>query len=65
MYLVFVLRRLDIFPSLDLGIQKAVQQLYGLAQDLDIEAIAENWGPYRTIASWYLWRSIDSGANPL
>ncbi len=63
MYLMFVLRRLDIFPSLDLGIQKAVHQLYGPAENLDIEAIAENWRPYRTIASWYLWRSLDSGAN--
>ncbi len=64
MYLMFVLRRLDIFPPLDLGIKKAVQLLYGSAQDLDVEAIAENWRPYRTIACWYLWRSLDSGANP-
>lgn len=64
MYLMFVLRRLDIFPSLDLGIKNAVQRLYGHAQDLDVEAIAENWRPFRTIACWYLWRSLDSGANP-
>lgn len=59
MYLMFVLRRLDVFAAGDLGIQTAMQRQYGLekASD-DLESFAERWRPYRTIACWYLWASL-------
>ncbi len=61
MYLMFVLCRLDVFSAGDLGIQNAVCRLYGLdRQKADFEAFAERWRPYRTIACWYLWASLDN-----
>ncbi|MFY9225720.1 MAG: DNA-3-methyladenine glycosylase [Blastocatellia bacterium] len=63
MFLIFSLNRLDVLPTGDLGIKRATQQLYGLA-DLpnpkQLSEIASCWKPYRSIASWYLWRSIDN-----
>ncbi|MCB9557218.1 MAG: methylated-DNA--[protein]-cysteine S-methyltransferase [Deltaproteobacteria bacterium] len=64
MYLIFQLGRLDVLPVDDLGVQNAVTQLYALRQrptPQRIERLAEAWRPYRSIASWYLWRSLDSG----
>lgn len=63
MFLMFRLQRPDVLPVGDLGIVKAVQKNYGLrkvptAQRL--EKIGENWRPYRSIACWYLWRSLDN-----
>ncbi len=61
MYQMFVLRRLDIFPPGDLGIQKAICSIYGgNRDDTDFEDVAERWRPYRTVACWYLWRSLDN-----
>ena len=60
MYLMFVLCRLDIFSAGDLGIQNAICRLYGLDKKADFEAFAERWRPYRTIACWYLWASLDN-----
>lgn len=62
MLLMFSLGRLDVLPVGDLGVQKGAQSLYGLktlpkAQEL--ERIADPWRPYRSIASWYLWREVD------
>lgn len=61
MLLIFRLNRLDILPSGDLGIRMAIKNLYQLP-DLPspeiVEAIGSKWKPYRTIASWYLWRSL-------
>ena len=62
MFLMFQLERPDILPVGDLGIRKMVQRHYGLAElpgAAEIERIAEPWRPYRTIASWYLWRGVD------
>lgn len=61
MYLMFVLRRPDIFAAGDLGIQIALERNYGLnrAKD-DLEAFAERWRPYRTIACRYLWASLNN-----
>jgi DNA-3-methyladenine glycosylase II len=62
MYLMFGLGRPDILPTTDLGIQKGIQRLDGLADlpgPADVETRGEVWRPYRTIASWYLWRSVD------
>ena len=63
MFLMFKLGRKDVLPTLDLGIQKAVQKAYGLkslAKPIQVEKIGATWSPYRTVASWYLWRSLDT-----
>jgi DNA-3-methyladenine glycosylase II len=63
MFLMFSLSRLDVLPVDDLGIKNAVQKHYGLAElpvAKVIEGIAVPWRPYATIASWYLWRSMET-----
>ena len=63
MFLMFRLRRPDILPVDDLGIVTAIQRLYGLRKRPKpdrIRKIAEAWRPYRTIACWYLWRSLEN-----
>ena len=62
MFLIFSLGRLDVLPVGDLGIRRAIQQLYGfdhLPGAEEIERVAEEngWRPYCSVASWYLWRS--------
>jgi DNA-3-methyladenine glycosylase II len=60
MFLIFSLGRLDVLPVDDFGFRAGVRDCYGLA-DLpnkkDLIALAEPWRPYRSIATWYLWRS--------
>jgi DNA-3-methyladenine glycosylase II len=66
MFLIFALRRKDVLPVGDLGIRVAVQKAYGLDEmptPAEVEALGEKWRPYRTIASWYLWRSLEPNAN--
>ncbi|GAB3538892.1 DNA-3-methyladenine glycosylase [Pontibacter brevis] len=65
MLLMFALERPDVFPVDDLGIQNAMKRHYGLeetgkALKLRMQEIADNWRPYRTIASKYLWQSLDN-----
>jgi len=63
MFLMFRLRRPDVLPVDDLGIVTAIQRLYGLRKKPKpdrIRKIAEAWRPYRTIACWYLWRSLEN-----
>jgi len=65
MFMLFGLGRLDILPVGDLGIRKAIQNLYGLKQLPDPEQIItiankHKWHPYESVASWYLWRSLDN-----
>ena len=63
MYLMFRLRRPDVLPVGDLGIVTAIQRLYGLRKKpkaARIIKIGEAWRPYRTIACWYLWRSLEN-----
>ncbi len=62
MFLMFTLRRPDVLPVGDYGIQVAMKKLYGkrkLPKPKDMEKIAKAWSPYRSIACWYLWRSLD------
>ena len=62
MFLIFCLNRPDIFSVEDLGLLKAIKKNYlnETAIDKDkAEQIALTWKPWRTLASWYLWRSID------
>jgi DNA-3-methyladenine glycosylase II len=62
MFLMFRLHRPDVLPADDLGIVKAVQRLYGLRKPPDAKRVlrmGEAWRPYRSVASWYLWRTLD------
>tara|TARA_Y100001970_G_C13957892_1_gene711656 strand:- start:175 stop:789 length:615 start_codon:yes stop_codon:yes gene_type:complete len=62
MFLMFTLKREDILPVTDLGIQKGIQILYemkNLPSKNYIIRKANKWKPYRTIACWYLWRIVD------
>lgn len=63
MFLLFRLGRPDVLPDLDLGIQNAIQRAYHLrrrATPKDVLRIGDRWRPYASIASWYLWRSLDN-----
>jgi DNA-3-methyladenine glycosylase II len=63
MFLIFHLGRPDVLPVGDLGIRRAVQTAYGLNELPDaaeIGRIAEPWRPHRSLASLYLWRSLDA-----
>lgn len=64
MFLIFTLGRPNILPVGDLGLKKAVQRVYGLNEMPGEEAVAGiavkyKWAPYCTIASWYLWKSLE------
>ncbi len=62
MFLMFSLRRPDVLPTGDLGIQMAMRKHYGkrkLPKPMQMEKIAKAWSPYRSVACWYLWRSMD------
>jgi len=60
MMLMFSFMRPDVFSIGDIGLVNAVKILVPDVEDKDsIEKIAERWSPYRTAASWYLWRMID------
>src|SRR5262249_46537137 len=64
MALIFSLCRPDVLPVDDLGLRAAVRKHYGLAElpgRAQLEEIGEPWRPYRTIATWYLWRSLANG----
>jgi len=64
MFLMFSLGRLDVLPVDDLGLRKGAQRLYGgaaLPGASELRSLAERWAPFRSIATWYLWRSLDSG----
>lgn len=62
MFLIFTLGRPDVLPLNDLGILKAVGRAYALG-DLpsarELEAMGRRWQPYRSVAAWYLWASVD------
>ncbi len=65
MFLIFRLARPDVLPTTDLGIQKAIQRAYGLRRLPTPERVARigaPWRPHATVASWYLWRSLDEPA---
>ena len=62
MFLMFALRRPDVMPTLDFGINNAIRQAYRkrkMPKAKQVLKIAEPWKPYRTAACWYLWRSLD------
>ena len=62
MFLMFRLGRPDVLPELDLGVQRGIQLAYGLSalpKPKELQRIGEKWSPYRSIAAWYLWRSLE------
>jgi DNA-3-methyladenine glycosylase II len=62
MYLIFRLGRLDVLPTDDYGVRKAMQRAYrmrALPKADRMERVARPWRPYRSVACWYLWRSLD------
>lgn len=56
---IFVLARQDVFPVEDLGIRNGMEALYGEQTRAEMVAHAEQWRPYRSLASLYLWRVVD------
>lgn len=62
MFLMFALRRPNVLPTGDLGIQMAIRKHYRkrkLPKPQQMEKLARCWEPYRSVACWYLWRSMD------
>tara|TARA_Y100001970_G_scaffold165119_1_gene201741 strand:+ start:11626 stop:12246 length:621 start_codon:yes stop_codon:yes gene_type:complete len=62
MFLIFYLARPDILPMSDLGLRRAITELYSkknILDDNDILLIADKWRPWRSVATWYLWRFLD------
>lgn len=62
MYLMFALCRLDLFAMDDVGLRRSVNRLYGNGRRLSDHrtlAVTAAWAPYRSVASWYLWRLGD------
>lgn len=65
MFLMFCMGRLDVLPTGDLGIRNGIKVLYNLdhlPEPREIELLAEknNWRPYESVASWYIWQSLDN-----
>src|SRR6059058_5033050 len=66
MFLMFRLGRPDVLPELDLGIQNAIRRAYRLRKQpkpKDVLRIGKKWAPHASVASWYLWRSLE-GPKP-
>ena len=62
MFLIFHELRPDVFPVDDIGLQKAVALHYHGGERMPVPALrefGERWAPYRSVATWYLWRSLD------
>jgi DNA-3-methyladenine glycosylase II len=65
MFLLFCMGRLDILPTGDLGIKNGMRKLYNLPEkptpeDMEMIAINNSWHPYESVASWYMWHSLDN-----
>jgi DNA-3-methyladenine glycosylase II len=63
MFLIFALQRPDVLPTGDLGVRVAIRKAYGmddLPHPKQIEELACSWRPYCSVASWYLWRSLEN-----
>ena len=64
MFLMFTLRRSNVLPTGDLGIQKGFQKLFGLKKlpkPEEMRKLSKSWEGHRTVACWYLWREVDGG----
>jgi DNA-3-methyladenine glycosylase II len=59
MFLIFTLNRPDVLPVDDLGLREGVREVYGLSERpgaKELTELGEKWRPYRTVATWYVWR---------
>jgi DNA-3-methyladenine glycosylase II len=68
MFLMFRLGRMDVLPELDLGIQNAVWKAYRMRKrptPRQLKKIGARWSPHSSVASWYLWRSLENGDGQL
>ncbi len=66
MFLIFALQRPNVMPLADLGIRNAVRRAYDLPElpkPAELAKLAEKWHPYCSVASWYLWRSLEGPAG--
>ena len=66
MFLIFALQRPNVLPVGDLGVRAAIKKAYGLEvlpTPEEVAEIAAGWHPYCSVASWYLWRSLDGSAQ--
>ena len=62
MFLIFGLGRPDVFPVGDLGMLKSIYRHYNNSEKMpldEVRALGERWKPYRSVATWYLWRALD------
>jgi DNA-3-methyladenine glycosylase II len=62
MFLIFHLKRPDVLPVDDLGLRRAMEREYNRGKPLTrdrMRELGEPWAPYRSVATWYLWRSLD------
>jgi len=62
MFLIFRLGRPDVLPIHDLGVKKGWSVTYGkkhMPKPMELLAFGERWRPYRTVASWYMWRAFE------
>jgi len=63
MILIFAAGRADVLPIADIGLRRAADEVYGMTAGRsgarDLEALAERWRPWRSVATWYLWRLLD------
>jgi len=65
MFLLFCMGRLDVLPTGDLGVRSGIKKLYGLDElptpdTMREMALKNNWHPYESVASWYIWHSLDN-----
>lgn len=62
MFLMFSLARPDVFPLDDLGIKNGMEKIFNskMMSKQEMETVSFKWKPYRTIASWYIWRSLEN-----
>jgi len=64
MFLIFGLKRPDVLALGDAGLQRAVKTLYGSSSESGLlEKVSSSWRPYRSVASWYLWKYLDAGVR--
>jgi DNA-3-methyladenine glycosylase II len=68
MFLIFRLGRPDVLPELDLGIQNAIRKAYRMRKrptPKQVKRLGAKWSPHSSVASWYLWRSLENGDGQL
>jgi len=66
MFMIFALDRLDIFSMGDVGLRRSLDKLHNCGVKLDDDKalkITRRWAPYRSVASWYLWRMVDGDSD--